>query len=92
MYEDEGLDIYGLEPDVESGVKLAVFTFRAFDRICDGEWKIKAYGPSINHKFQAWVTPKGETKPRGRLITDSPENARVEITAWLNELGPQNDV
>lgn len=79
VYQDGGPDIYGLEPEVESGVKLAVLTYRAFHGIGDGEWKIKAYGPSINHKFQAWLTPKGETKPHERLITASPENTKVGL-------------
>ena len=92
MRENDGPDIYGLEPDVESAVRLAVFTFQAFHGMADDEWRIKAYGPPTEHKFKMWVTPKGDTKPHERLISDSAKDAAAEIAAWLAELRPQNDV
>jgi hypothetical protein len=87
MYRDDGLDLYGLPPDVGKSLKGAVFTSRAdHHAMDDGDWKIKALRPSTNQQFMMWVTPKGITKPHHRLISESPEQAKVQVAAWLDEL------
>jgi hypothetical protein len=83
---DNGLDIYGLGTNLENAVKSAVFAFRAFHNLGDGDANVKAYGPPTEHKFHAWVTIRPGAKPVERLISDSPGDAKSELSVWLDEL------
>jgi hypothetical protein len=88
MYQDHGLDIQGLPPDVEKSIKEAVFAFRESRQgISDGSWRVKAFGPAARGKFTAWVITPGSKKPGGRDISAT-EAAKIEIAAWLDELCP----
>jgi len=88
VYQDRGLDIQGLPPDVEKSIKEAVFAFRESRQgISDGSWRIKAFGPAALGKFTAWVMTPGGKKPDGRDISAT-EAAGIEIAAWLDELCP----
>jgi len=88
MYQDQGLDIKGLPPEVENSIMEAVFAFRASHcGMRDDAWRVKAYGPAAGGRFTVWVISSSRKKPED-ISVPATEAAKREIAAWLDKLCP----